>query len=88
MVEIGREQFDCMTIEAKVDLLFDVISRLEPEMKSANGKLDSLLASPWRMAIPPVSMKAVGAFIVILALIIKGDLQTAIKLIGALFGVM
>lgn len=88
MVEIGREQFDCMTIEAKVDLLFDVISRLEPEMKSANGKLDSLLVSPWRMAIPPVSMKAVGAFIVILALIIKGDLSTAIKLIGAFFGVM
>ena len=88
MVEIGREQFDCMTIEAKVDLLFDVISRLEPEMKSANGKLDSLLVSPWRMAIPPVSMKAVGVFIVVLALIIKGDLQTAIKLIGALFGVM
>ena len=88
MVEIGPEQFDCMDMEARVDLLFKVVSKLEPEMKSANGKLDDLLKSPWRMAIPPVSMKAVGAFIVILALIIKGDLQTAIKLIGALFGVM
>lgn len=88
MVEIGREQFDCMNTEAKIDLLFDVISRVEPEVKSANCKLDSLLKSPWRMAIPPVSMKAVGGFVLILALIIKGDLQTAIKLIGALFGVM
>lgn len=88
MVEIGREQFDCMTIEAKVDLLFDVISRVEPEVKSANCKLDSLLKSPWRMAIPPVSIKALGMFVIIMALIIKGDLTSAIKLIGALFGVM
>jgi len=40
------------------------------------------------MAIPPVSIKALGMFVIIMALIIKGDLQTAIKLIGALFGVM
>ena len=88
MVEIGREQFDCMSTEAKIDLLFDVVSRVEPEVKSANAKLDDLLKSPWRMAIPPVSMKAVGGFVLILVLILKGDLQTAIKLIGALFGVM
>lgn len=87
-MEIKRDQFDTMTPEAKVDLLFDAVSRIEPDVRSANAKLDDLLKSPWRMAIPPVSMKAVGGFVLILTLIIKGDLQTAIKLIGALFGVM
>ena len=71
-----------------MDTLFEAISELEPQVKATNVKLDELLKSPWRMAIPPVSIKALGMFVIIMALIIKGDLTSAIKLVGALFGVM
>lgn len=71
-----------------MDSLFDAISELESQVKAMNIKLDGLLRSPWRMAIPPVSIKALGMFVIIMALIIKGDLTSAIKLVGALFGVM
>jgi hypothetical protein len=88
MPEMKREQFDCMPPEAKMDALFEAISELEPQVKAMNIKLDGLLRSPWRMAIPPISMKALGLFVIIMALIVKGDLASAIKLIGALLGVM
>lgn len=88
MVEIKREQFDELPPECKMDTLFEFVNSLEVQVKAANSKLDDLLKSPWRMAIPPVSIKALGVFVIIMALILKGDVATAVKLIGALFGVM
>lgn len=87
MVEINREGFRGMTQDKKEDLLFDSVCGTEAALKELTSKVDLLLKSPWRMAIPPVSWKAIGGFTIVMALIIKGDLDKAFKLISVLLGV-
>ena len=88
MVEINKDVFDGMPPERQVEVLFDAICRMEPVVVEIKDGMDKLLASPWRMAIPPVSWKYLGMFVIALALIIKGDVATAFRVLGALFGVM
>ena len=88
MVEINREVFEGMPPEEQSKVLFDSICRMEPVVVAIKADMDKLLASPWRMAIPPVSWKYLGMFVIALALIIKGDVATAFRVLGALFGIM
>lgn len=86
MVEINCDEFKGLPQDKKEDLLFNNICGTQEALKDLTDKVDLLLKSPWRMAIPPVSWKAVGGFAIIMALIIKGDVATALKIIGVLFG--
>jgi hypothetical protein len=86
MVDINREQFLGMEQQAKNELLFDNVCGTEEALRELSSKMDLLLKSPWRMAIPPVSWKAIGVFLVIMALIISGDVDRAFKVIALLFG--
>ena len=86
MVDINRDQFCGMDQAKKDELLFDNICGTESVLHELTGKVDQLLKSPWRMAIPPVSWRAIAGFTIIMALIIKGDVDKAFKLIGLLLG--
>ena len=86
MVEINREDFEGMEHGKKEGLLFDNLCGVETALRELKQSVDDLAKSPWRMAIPPISWKAIGAFSVVMALIIKGDVDKAFKLIGLMFG--
>lgn len=87
MPDINRNQFCGMPQKDKDDLLFDNICGTEKALKDLSDKVDLLLKSPWRMAIPPVSYKALAGFTIIMALIIKGDVDKAFKVIGLILGI-
>lgn len=91
-VELNGKTFECIDDPVERDkILFQNISSLkencEKRFPVIEQKLDELLASPWRMAIPPVSMKALALFLLAMALIITGNVDKALRLIGGLFGV-
>lgn len=88
MVEISREQFAEVPEESQIEMLFAAVSRLEVSQRECCDKLDILMKSPWRMAIPPVSWKYLGLFSLAMAAIIKGDVTLFSKLLSAIFGVM
>ena len=87
-MEINGEDFGSMTPERQTEVLFKNMCGVEVAVKDLTEKVDLLLRSPWRMAIPPVSWKYLGMFLIAMALIIKGDVATAFRVLGALFGVM
>ena len=87
MVDINKEDFDTLPQESKNNVLFDGQCGVEQALKDLKASVDVLVKSPWRMAIPPVSWKAIGGFVLVLALIIRGDADKALKLLGALLGI-
>lgn len=87
MVEINRDEFQGIDDPVKRDLLlFDNTCGVQKTLSDLKSSVDTLVKSPWRMAIPPVSWRAIGGFAIVMALIIKGDVDKAFKLIGVLFG--
>lgn len=85
-MDINKDQFMGMDRDGKDDLLFDNVCGTASALRELTGKVDQLLKSPWRMAIPPVSWRGMALFVLALAAIIKGDLNTFGKILGALFG--
>lgn len=88
MVEINRDGFQGIDDPMERDLLlFDNTCGVQGTLKDLKESVDTLAKSPWRMAIPPISWKAIGGFMIIMALIIRGDIDKAFKLLGTLLGV-
>ena len=92
-VELNGKTFECIDDSVERDkILFQNISALkencEQRFPAIESKLDELLQSPWRLAIPPVSMKAIGIFLITMALILTGNVEKALKLFGAVLGLM
>ncbi len=87
MVEFNKEQFCSMPQDRKDEFLFNNLCGTETALKELSSKVDLLLKSPWRLALPPVSWKAIGTFIIILAFILRGDADKAFKLIALIFGI-
>lgn len=87
MPGINKDQFCGMPQKDKDDLLFENICGTEAALKDLNEKVDQLLKSPWRMAIPPVSYKAIAGFIIVMTLIVRGDVDRAFKILGLFLGI-
>jgi hypothetical protein len=87
MVDINKEQFMGMEQGKKEELLFDNICGTETALRELTNKVDALLKSPWRMAVPPVSWKSIAVFVLALAAILKGDVGAFGKLLGAVIGI-
>lgn len=87
MVEINRDSFKKLPQDEKDDILFDSIVCSEAFMKDLNGKVDSLLKSPWRLAnLPTINWTKVGVFVAVMTAIIKGDMTLVTKLLSAFGG--
>ncbi len=86
-MEINGTAFETLELEQKFRTLFANVEEIGQKQESMDEKLDALLESPWRMAIPPVSWKAIGIFTLVLVAIARGDLATFGKLIGTLMGI-
>lgn len=86
-MEINGKAFETLNPEERFRTLFHNVEQMNQRQESMDEKLDALLKSPWRMAIPPVSWKALGIFTLALVAIARGDLATFGKLIGTLMGI-
>ena len=86
-MEINGKAFEALELDQKFRTLFTNVEEMYQRQESMDVKLDTLLGSPWRMAIPPVSWKAIGVFTLALVAIARGDLATFGKLIGTLVGI-
>lgn len=91
-VELNGKTFECIDDPVERDkILFQNISALkencEARFPAIESKLDEILKSPWRLAIPPVSMKAIGLFLIVMALILTGNVERALKLVGLALGI-
>jgi hypothetical protein len=87
MVEINRDGFQGINDPMERDLiLFDNCCESQKTLKEIKDAVETLARSPWRMAVPPVSWKAIGVFFLLLTAVIKGDVATVGKLISTILG--
>lgn len=86
-MEINGKTFETLELDQKFRTLFSNVEEMYQRQEGMDVKLDTLLGSPWRMAIPPVSWRALGIFTLALVAIARGDLATFGKLIGTLVGI-
>ncbi len=86
-MEINGQSFEGMSLKEQLRTLYGNVDDVLRRQESMEGKVDDLLRSPWRMAIPPVSWKALGGFCIVMALIITGDAEGAINAVKSFFGI-
>ena len=88
MIELNSDTFDSLSPEKRDKTLFDGLNALEKKcdehFTSINFKLDTLLSSPWRMAMPSVKWIVGGAIVIAALWSGKAELKDILSILGGL----